>query len=234
MVIVREIVAECCRDCDPDYVKVMFLLLRPRLMEESSATALRESYAVLTHLYEVPLFLEDTFFIKLVELHDSLRNRARAKPALAHLEKETEDSFTAFCSRERMRDVDVTRMTHVPLPIQRLLAHEGHFLDYFICNYRDLIALETIPHVIRRPDVTEFFRLKRINSRALEKLAGEKVIMREYANKLAFCRNPKALPKQLVEHMAILSLVDKKALSRDRNVSNFAREHAFRLLSRTI
>jgi hypothetical protein len=45
------------------------------------------------------------------------------------------------------------------------------FAGYFICNARDAIALETVPHVLRLPDVLAFIRLPRINGQALHTIA---------------------------------------------------------------
>lgn len=234
IVILRELIVQSCEDCEDEYIKVMFLLTLPRLMREKSAIGIREAYTMMTAFYGVPLFLQDTFFGKLVELHAHLRRRVTGNEALEHLEKQNSTYFKAFCSKERLRDVDITRMTHVPLPIQRMMAHEGHFPGYFICNYRDPIALETVPHVQRRPDAVEFLRLKRINAQALEKLASDRLFMREYIRKLTFCRNPKAKQKQLIEHLQFLRRTDLKALTNDKNASSFAREHATRIVSRAV
>ena len=234
MVIVREIVMQCCQDADDDYVKAVFLLLLPRLLKETSASGFREAYTIMSSFFKRSLFLQDTFFKKLVELRKSLKLRVSKRSALGHLEEGTEQSFKDFCAKDRLKDVDITRMAHVPLPIQRMLAHDGHFPNYFICNYRDPIALETILHVRLRPNVVDFLKLKRINAQALEKLAIDKLIMRAYTCRLAFCRNPRAKQKQLMEHLGTLRRTDLKALSRDRNVSTYAREHAGRIIKRAM
>jgi hypothetical protein len=123
-------------------------------------------------------------------------------------------------------------MGNIPLPIQRKLAHDGHFIFYFICNVMDLIALETVPHAMKRPDVVKFLRLKIINGRALEKLAENKKLMQEYQNRAAFCRNPKAPPAQLRMYMSGLYEFDLKQIENDRTVNQFAREQAIKIRSR--
>ena len=130
-----------------------------------------------------------------------------------------------------MKDADVQEMTHIPLPIQRKLAHDGYFPKYFICNNRDVIALETVPHVERRPDVVNFFRMRLINGRALEKLATNKLIMREYPNRAEFCRHPKANPIIVRNYLATLTRSDMKVIAADKNASVFAREMAKKYLT---
>jgi hypothetical protein len=77
------------------------------------------------------------------------------------------------------------------------LAHDGLFAGYFICNARDAIALETVPHALRQPDVLAFIRLSRINAQALHTIAKDRTVMREYAHRLAFCRRPRAKGPEL-------------------------------------
>jgi len=150
---------------------------------------------------------------------------------LRHLEQDNLEGFKSSCSRERLRGADLEQMVHIPLAIQRKLAHHGLFAGYFICNARDAIALETVPHVLRLPDVPAFTRLPRINGQALHTIAKDKTVMREYAHRLAFCRNPRAKGPELDGQMSSLSSTDWDAIARDRNASQRAREQAKRLLA---
>jgi hypothetical protein len=167
-----------------------------------------------------------------VELHDGLRRKALASAELAHLEHDSLAGFKAFGSRERLQGADLEQMAHIPLAVQRKLAHEGLFTGYFICNARDAIALEAVPHVLRLPDVLAFIRLSRINGQALHTIARDKTVMREYAHRLAFCKNPRAKGPELDSYLSSLRRADWDALARDRNASQRAREQAWRLLSK--
>lgn len=230
--IVKELVEKSCQDSSDSYIKALFLLLRPRLIEVSSPLAIGKAYQILTVFYYVPLFLQETFFRALIDLHKQLHGKAQRSPITSVLEQEMKRAFRAFCAKNRLRDVDIREMTHIPLPIQRKLAHDGYLPEYFICNLRDIIALETVPHVERRPDVIKFLRLRRINSRALEKLASNKRLMREYHNRSTFCFNPKANSVLIRTYLSTLTRRDIKELSRNRNVSAYARELAIKYLSR--
>jgi hypothetical protein len=229
---VREIVARSCQDGDADLVKSLFLLLRQRLSEVKRAADVREAYAVLRAFYGAPVFLEEALFSRLVALHDGLRRKALAVAELRHLEQDSLDGMKAFCSRERLAKADPEQMAHVPLAIQRKLAHDGLFAGYFICNARDAIALESVPHVLRLPDVLAFIRLSRINDQALHTIAKDKSVMKEYAHRLAFCRNPRAKGPELDGYMSSLTSTDWDAIARDRNASRRAREQARRLLAK--
>ena len=232
LLFVREIVARLCQDGDAEHVKALFLLLRRRLHEVKRAADVREAYGILRAFYGAPVFLEEALFSRLLALHEGLRRKALASGELRHLEQDSLDGFKSFCSRERLRGADLEQMAHIPLAIQRKLAHDGLFAGYFVCNARDAIALETVPHVLRLPDVLAFIRLLRINGQALHTIAKDKTVMREYAHRLAFCRNPRAKGPELDGYMSSLRSTDWDAIARDRNASQRAREQARRLLSK--
>ncbi len=230
--IIRELVEKSCQDSSDSYIKALFLLLRPRLLVVNSPLAIGQAYQIISVFYHVPVFLQETFFQALIGLHKNLAGKVQSYPITGVLEDEIRQVFQAFCTQSQLRDVDITEMTHIPLPIQRKLAHDGYLPKYFICNIRDVIALETVPHVERRRDVIKFFRLRRINTRALEKLASNKHIMREYRNRSVFCHNPKANSVLIRTYLSTLTRRDIKDISRDRNVSVYARELATKYLSR--
>lgn len=229
---ITELVAQSCQDGSASYVKALFLLLQPRVLAVDSPLSIGSAYNILNLFYRHPVFLQETFFQALIELHRQVSSKALAHPLTQHLEQEFTGAFEAFCAQNVLKDADVAEMAHIPLPIQRKLAHDGYFPKYFICNTRDPIALETIPHVERRPDIVEFFRLRIINGRALDKLASNKLLMQEYRNRVTFCRNPKASAAILRNYVSTLTRVDLKEISRDRNVSLFARDLALKYLTR--
>jgi TIR domain len=232
LLFVRESVVRSCREADPDHVKALFLLLRHRLAAVRRAADVKVAYEILRAFYGVALFFEDAFFSRLIELHEALKRKALASAELEHLERDTLEGFKSFCSRERLRGADIEHMVHIPLAIQRKLAHDGLFTGYFACNARDAIALETVPHVLRLPDVVKFVRLSRINGRALLAIAKDRNAMSEYAHRLAFSRNPRAKGRELESHLSSLRRGDWEAIARDRDASPRAREQARRLLSR--
>lgn len=231
LLIVREFVDQSCRDASASYVKALFLLLRPRLLAADTPLAIWETYNILYRFYHHPAFLEETFFRALIDLHKEVCQKTQLYPTTRQMEQDFQQAFQKFCAKSVMKDADVQEMTHIPLPIQRKLAHDGYFPKYFICNNRDVIALETVPHVERRPDVVNFFRMRLINGRALEKLATNKLIMREYPNRAEFCRHPKANPIIVRNYLATLTRSDMKVIAADKNASVFAREMAKKYLT---
>ena len=230
--IVQELVEKSCREASDSYIKALFLLLRPRLTTVNSPLTIARAYQILTVFYHIPVFLQETFFQALIALHKHVGLQARQFPMTRELEERMQHLFQAFCSKNKLKDADITEMRHIPLPIQRKLAHDGYLPKYFICNIRDIIALETVRHVEKRQDAIKFFRLQRINGRALEKLAGNKFLMKDYRLRSAFCHNPKANPILIRMYLATLNRREIKGMAVDKNVSAYAREMATKYVSR--
>ncbi len=231
-VVIRELVELCCADCDDTYVKALFVLLRPRLLAVTSLLDLARSYELVMCFYRRPLFLEDTFFHALLKLHRSLSAIAQKSPVTAELDRRYAELFASFFRRVPVRDSEIQELRHVPLPIQRMLAHYGQFIEVFACNVRDVIALDTVPHLCRKPDVQRFLRMPRINARVLEEVAKDKAVMRESQNRFIFCRNPKAKASQLREFLPFASHFEIAEIARDKSASAFAREMAAKIVSR--
>jgi len=228
--IVRDLVEVTCRDCSPSYIKAMFLLLRNRLRSASTPLALNHAFEVLKIFYHVPLFLEAAFFKALLSLHRDLNRKAQKAPEMAEVGRRFEEYVDEFRRKINARDSGVTEMTHIPLPVQRKLARDGYFVEFFICSVRDPIALESVPHALRRADNIRFFKTNSINRFALYRLAEDRYVMREPNIRAAFCRNPKADPKQIRKIMPSIGVAEFKLIAEDKNVSQYARAFARDLL----
>jgi len=228
--VVRELVEGTCKDCPPTYIKAMFLLLRGRLRSADTPLALNHAFETLKIFYQVPLFLEATFFKSLLSLHKDLNRQAQKSLEMAEVGRRFEEYFDEFRRKISTRDADIAEMPYVPLPIQRKLARDGYFVNSFICNIRDAIALEAVPHALRRSDVIRFFKTTLVNKSALMRLAEDKNLMRDHSIRTALCRNPKADPRQIRKFMPQLGVAEFRLIAEDRNVSQYARSFAKQLL----
>lgn len=229
--VIYDLLKRIRQDCGADYIKVAFLLLRPKLASVKTLLEVSFCYEIMKLFYCTPLFLEDSFFSALEELYEVVSQRANASPKMVNIASECVEEFKAFFRRQPVEDAKVYNMRSIPLPVQRKLAHDGHFIEYFICSTRDPIALETIPHVLRREDVVVFFRIAMINATVLEKLASDKQVSTSYRVKVAFCKNPKAKPALLRKVMPGLMRSDLRALALDKMANSYAREYAKKLLA---
>ena len=127
----KELVEKSCHESSDSYIKALFLLLRPRLLHVNNPLSIGQAYHITRLFYHVPIFLQETFFQALIELHKRLNATAQRYPITRELDNEINQEFQAFCAKSRLRDVDITEMKHIPLPIQRKLAHDGYLPRFF-------------------------------------------------------------------------------------------------------
>jgi hypothetical protein len=214
------------------FIKPLFLVIKGRLKSSDTVYRLEVAYRIMKVFYHHPVFLEEYFFGQLVECHEILRERVMKWSEIASLEEKLVHEFKLFISKDRFPDIDVQEMPHVPLPIQRKLAKDGFAPEMFICNNRDPIALEAVPHVARNQDMEKILRDPRINKTALNRLIDNMRSDTRPRILEIFCNSPKANPQLVNRHVSSLSFRQLESLKKNKNATNHAREAAAKLLSK--
>jgi serine/threonine protein kinase len=175
----------------PEYLKVFFLCVRDNLAAASHHDDVAEAFRLLGQFFSVPCFHEDVVFEPLLEVDRVLRARSAALGEQVVPESAYEESLAGF-SAEGVTDTQApTSMRDVPLPVQRRLARQGHFLVYFSCHANERVARETLPHLLHMEDVTRFLRLPSIHRAVLVELTKTKRFFRQESARLALLQNPK-------------------------------------------
>jgi serine/threonine protein kinase len=193
-----------------EYLKIFFFCVRDTLRAASSTSDVRDALRLLARYFTVRCFHEDIVFEPLLELDRTLRQRAADDSAVDSAYADALATFTAAGSHETR---PLEHMREVPLPILRKLAREGRFLNYFVSHSNDRVARETLPHLFRLEDVTQFLRIPTIHRVVLTEVAKRKRFFRKEPPKLALLQNPKTpaivarmfLPLVSEEQLRILS-----------------------------
>lgn len=230
LLLLRELVQSACSQAPDPFVRALFLLVRPRLAGARSRLELEYAYRAMVHFYRRSLFLEDADFELLQDLHEALRETARLQ-ALTSIDEAYAERFLKILHKRPLEGETIYRLSHVPVTIQRRLARRGHHPKVFICNVRDPIADETIPHVRFRDDVHQFLALPAINSKALEKLGSDERVHRVPRNRFVFCRNPRAQSYLVKRFVGQLGRRELQLLAEDRHAAQSSRELARRQLA---
>lgn len=174
-----------------EFLKVFFLCARERLASASSASELTESFRLLERFLTVPSFHEDLVFEPLLQLDALLRARAtEARVPVPRLEQYA-DALSTFAAEGSRESQPMESFTSIPLPIQRLLARQGHFLIMFACHNNERVARETLPHIVRQEDIVKYLRLPTIHRAVLTELSRHRRFFRQDAARLALLSNPK-------------------------------------------
>jgi serine/threonine protein kinase len=174
-----------------EYKKIFFFCTKDHLRTLASAAELLDAFALVEMFFAEDCFHEDAVFEPLLDLERALQRRASAlsleQPDAARYAERLAE-FTAEGVRESQ---PLSYMRDVPLAIQRKLAREGYFLNYFVSHANERIARETLPHLFRLEDVTSFLRIPTIHRIVLTELSRKKRFFKKDPAKIALLQNPK-------------------------------------------
>jgi serine/threonine protein kinase len=202
-----------------EYLKIFFFCVRENLRAAATAVDVLEALKLVQAFFTVPSFHEDIVFEPLLDLERALRQRASSLGSAIPDERAYGEALAAFTAGGAKETAPLEQMRDVPLPIQRKLAREGHFLSYFVSHANDRVARETLPHLFRLDDVTQFLREPTIHRVVLTELAKRKRFFRKDAPKIALLQNPKT-PAQIARvFLPLVSSDQLRILSTNKHIN---------------
>jgi serine/threonine protein kinase len=188
MAVLRFVFDHVRKTAPSEYLKIFFFCVRENLRAAVAPADVAEALRLLTGFFELAFFHEDVVFEPLLDVERVVRQRAAA---LGEVHQAYADALAAFTAGGVTETKPLEHMRDVPLPIQRKLAREGHFLTYFISHSNDRVARETLPHLFRLEDITPYLRIATIHRVVLTELAKRRRFFRKEPPKLALLQNPK-------------------------------------------
>lgn len=222
----------------PEYLKVFFLCSRDAILHAATSATrdqhseLHEAFLLVAQFFAVPCFHEDLVFEPLLELEAELRRAAEAV-SMPMTGLATFDALIADFRRRGITDSSpVDSLRDVPLPIQRKLARKGHLLSYFITHPNDRVALETVPHLMRREEVVAFLRLPKIHKLVLVALSKEDRFFRKEEPRMVLLQNPKTPAHVARRFVGFMSSGQLKLLVQNRHLSSEVRSVAAAVLKK--
>jgi len=161
-----------------------------------------------------------------------VREIAKHNGLLIDLDSEYTNSFKQFLSSGPEDSTDTEGWQRIPLPIQRRLARKGYFLHYFISHPVMVIAMECLPHLLKREDIAEFLKIASMNSVLLKEISKHKRIFDVEACRYALVAHPKVSANVVVQYIHNLKTPLIKQIARSRDCSQMARTLANKLISK--
>ena len=219
-------------DAPPEYLKVFFLCAAANLQSASTAPSILDAFALLNQFYHISCFHEDVVFEPLIRLDRTLIERGHElglSARLRALRGEHVDPFLAIGSEPNIRPEN---MMDIPLPIQRRMARQGHFLSYFVSHPKEKVAMETLRHLLRLEEVTSFLKIRTIHRRVLRELAKHRRFFFREEARLALLHNPKLVGAAASRYLMTLSVAQLRGLSRDKNANLEVRQLASKRLNK--
>jgi serine/threonine protein kinase len=221
-----------------EYRKIFFICIRDSMLACAAAATsenrreLDDAVALLTMFFSDSCFHEDVVFEPLLQLDSAVR-RAYQSLGLQPPDGESYDQVLAkFREKGPAEEMPLENMLEVPLPIQRKLARTGHFLTYFVAHTNERIAMETVPHLLKREDITPFFKIVKIHRSVLVELVKEERLFRREEPRLALLNNPKTPAYLARRYIPSISKAYLKQLARSRHISAEVRQLATGYLKR--
>ncbi len=218
---------------DIGYLKIFFVCVGDRLTLCSELGAILNIIELLKEFYEIDGFHEDFFFFKLLELDKWVRAHAEEHDLQVEYDCDYVDRMRAFCATCPRRDQPTAGWNQVPLPVQRLLAHRGNFLIHFSCHPNDEIALECLPHIVRRGDLNQFLDRPALNTCLLIALTQYKHLFQTERAKYKLLRHPKTPAYIVLRYIGFLRTAMLKKLAAERDGNPYARLSAQKALKRS-
>lgn len=216
-----------------DILKIFFIATRERLGRCRYAHHVAPTVELVKDFFGVRGFHEDSVFGRLVQLGEDVKRDAIRYGLLLDLDAEFIKVFEAFRSTGRAPDSIMSSWHTVPLAVQRLLARRGHFLGHFVDNPQDLIALECLPHVRSRGNISEVIKHGNLNRRLLVELAKDRTMFMQEDDRLHLVMHPRATPPIVQSYMGTLvNIMSLRKVAQSRDCTPFARETAVRKLER--
>lgn len=215
-------------DVPKEYLKVFFLCTQSNLRSASSPREVQAAYGLLVDFFRVGCFHEDVIFEPLVELERHVKVRAfelGLEEALSQLEAA---HVGAFIQEGASPDVLPESMGGVPLPIQRKIARDGYFLPYFVSHPKEKVARETIPHLLRLEEVTNYLKIRSIHRAVITELAKHRRFFFREESRLLLLHNPKTSGRAASRYIPVLNQAQLTHLARDKNANPEVRNLAKR------
>lgn len=222
----------------PEYLQVYFLCVRDALAAAAGRATpqahedLLHAFALVARLFDLPSFHEDFVFEPLVELEAELRRAADA----VDVEPPGGDRYRAaleiFRGQGPQASAPIESLRDVPLPVQRKLARGGYFLAYFVCHPNERVAMETVPHLLKREEVVSILKLAKIHRSVLLQLVREERFFRKEEARLALLSNPKTPAFVARKFLPFLARAQLKLLAQSKQISAEVRQLAAQYLKK--
>jgi hypothetical protein len=217
------IFARVSRVAPAEYLKVFFLCVRDTVRAANTHEDLSLGFQLLRLFFSVPSYHEDIIFEPLLELDATLRARAGDQGFQPTDSNLYSDALAEFQAGGVVETQPPASLSHIPLPIQRRLAREGHFLAFFVSHTNERVARETLPHLMRQEDVTRFLRIPTIHRAVLVELAKVKRFFRQEGARNALLTNPRTPAHVARVFLPFIPQEQLKMLAQNRHISQEVR-----------
>ncbi len=203
---------------DENFQKVFFHAVHRRLLCANSRSDVLYARGIVRILAELPFFMEDEYFEKLIRVVDYLA----AKEKRFGVENGVLDEYIDKLRREKDRigtlKTDSPSIAEVPAVVLRKLARDGHFWFELSMHPLYKIARETVRHINSPDRALRVANNHVVNQDVLREIGRKRGLFATRTARLALLGNPRTPPAVSLDYLPDLSRQDQEQLIRRATV----------------
>ena len=203
---------------DENFQKIFFHTVHRRLLSVSSRSELLYARGIVRILADLPFFMEDSFFEKLMGVVDYLASKEKQYG----IDEGVLGEYIERLRREKDRvgtlQADSPRIANVPAVVLRKLARDGHFWYELAAHPLYKIARETVRHINGPDRALRIANNHVVNQDVLREVGRQRGLFGTRPARLALLSNPRTPPAVSLDYLSDLSRQDKEQLLRRSTV----------------
>jgi hypothetical protein len=203
---------------DENFQKVFFHTVHRRLLSAGSRPEVLYASGIVRILTQLPFFMEDHYFEKLMQVVDYLT----AKGKLYGIETGVLGEYVEKLRREKNRigtlQTDSPNIANIPVVVLRKLARDGHFWYELSTHPLFKIARETVPHINSPDRALRIANNHVVNQDVLREIGRNRGLFATRSARLALLSNPRTPPAVSLEYLPDLGRQDQDQLLRRSTV----------------
>jgi hypothetical protein len=203
---------------DQNFQKIFFDAIYRRLLSLTSRSDVLYARGIVRVYAQLPFFMEDQYFEKLIILFDYLSSKEKAHKMRDSLLEDYINNLRDEKQKIGNFQPQAPTFTSVPPVVLRKLARDGHFWYDLAMHPMFKIARETIAH-IKSPDrAIRVAKNRRVNQDVLREIGKRTSLFKTLSAKMALLSNPRTPPAVSLMYVADLSQGEVQSLLRKSSV----------------
>jgi hypothetical protein len=199
---------------DEDFQKVFFHAVHRRLLSTSSRSDVLYARGIVRILAELPFFMEDDYFEKLMGVVDYLAAKERQYGVETGVLEEYIEKLRRQKDRIGTLRTDSPNIAQVPAVVLRKLARDGHFWFELSMHPLYKIARETVRHIHSPDRALRVANNHVVNQDVLREIGRKRGLFSTRPARMALLGNPRTPPAVSLDYLSDLSRQDREHLLR--------------------
>ncbi len=203
---------------DESFQKVFFHTIHRRLLSASSRPEVLYASGIVRILTQLPFFMEDPYFEKLMQVVDYLTAKGKQYGIQTGILGEYVEKLRKEKGKIGTLQTDSPNIANIPVVVLRKLARDGHFWYELSTHPLFKIARETVHHINSADRALRVANNHVVNQDVLREVGRNRGLFATRTARLALLSNPRTPPAVSLDYLPDLSRQDQDQLLRRSTV----------------